>query len=86
VQAGTVTAFGTAFGVIAAAARQPAPAALAKAATAKKRRRVVSMGVFVGGVLSTLSAWVIGGLSLWLGLEPRRKTEALPLGLLLRYT
>src|SRR5216684_6787516 len=27
--------------------------------------------VFVGGVLSTRSAWVIGGLSLWLGLEPR---------------
>ena len=25
-----------------------------------KRRRVVSMGVFVGGVLCTLSAWVIG--------------------------
>jgi hypothetical protein len=34
--------------------------------------------VFVGGVLSTLSAWVIGGLSLWLGLEPGRKSQASP--------
>jgi len=41
--------------------------------------------VFVGGVLSTLSAWVIGFLSLWLGLEPGRKRE-LPLGLFLCYT
>jgi hypothetical protein len=32
---------------------------LALAAVVKKRRRVVSTGVFVGGVLSTLSAWVI---------------------------
>ena len=38
--------------------------------------------VFVGGVLSTLSAWVIGFGSLWLGLEPGRKVT-LPLGLLL---
>ena len=36
------------------------------------------MGVFVGGVLSTLSAWVIGGLSLWLGLEPGRKLRPSP--------
>jgi hypothetical protein len=53
------------------------------------RRRVGSTGgsildVFVRGVLSTLSAWVIGGLSLWLGLEPGRKRE-LPLGLLSCY-
>jgi hypothetical protein len=37
--------------------------------------------VFVGGVLCTLSAWVIGFLSLWFGLEPGRKLT-LPLGLL----
>jgi hypothetical protein len=43
------------------------------------------MGVFVRGVLSTLSAWVIGELFLWLGLEPSGKL-ALPLGLHLRYT
>jgi hypothetical protein len=36
------------------------------------------MGVFEGGVLSTLSAWVIGGLSLWLGLEPGRKLRPSP--------
>src|ERR1700674_4215782 len=36
------------------------------------------MGVFVGGVLGTLSAWVIGGLSLWLGLEPGRKLRPSP--------
>ena len=41
--------------------------------------------VFVGGVLCTLSAWVIGLPSLWLGLEPGRKFE-LPLGLLFWYT
>jgi hypothetical protein len=57
---------------------------LPTAATARKRRRVVSMGVFVGGVLCTQSAWVIGGLSLWLGLEPGRKLQ-LPLGLLFWY-
>src|SRR6266700_3063230 len=34
--------------------------------------------VFVGGVLSTRSAWVIGGLSLWLGLEPGRKLQPSP--------
>src|SRR5258708_783012 len=56
---GTVTAWGT-FGAIAAAARLAAPATLATAATVRNRRRVVSTGVFVGGVLSTLSAWVIG--------------------------
>jgi hypothetical protein len=39
---------------------------------------------FVGGVLSTRSAWVIGGLSFWLGLEPGRKL-LLPLGLLWCY-
>src|SRR5882672_12866659 len=41
-------------------------------------RRVVSAGAFVGGVLSTRSAWVIGGLSLWLGLEPGRKLRPSP--------
>jgi len=41
---GTVTAAGT-FGAIAAAARLPAPAALAKAATARKRRRDPSIGL-----------------------------------------
>jgi hypothetical protein len=41
--------------------------------------------VFVGGVLSTLSAWVIWVRSpFWLGLEPGRKLQ-LPLGLLLGY-
>jgi len=38
-------------------------AASAAAVPPRKPRRVVSMGVFVGGVLSTLSAWVIGFLS-----------------------
>jgi hypothetical protein len=37
--------------------------------------------VFVGGVLSTLSAWVIRFTPSWLGLEPGRKMR-LPLGLL----
>ena len=42
-------------------------------------------GVFVGGVLCTLSAWVMGFISpLWFGLEPGRKCN-LPLGLLLSY-
>jgi hypothetical protein len=55
------------------------------AATERQRRRFVSIGVFVGGVLCTQSAWVIGFHSpLWLGLEPGRKF-ALPLGLLLWY-
>jgi hypothetical protein len=87
------TAWGTSFGAIAAAAaRVPAQAPLAPAATARKRRRVGSRGgnimgwsiadVFVGGVLSTLSAWVMEAGSLWLGLEPGRKVT-LPLGLLL---
>src|SRR6266851_305856 len=71
-RAGLGTAWGT-FGAIAAAARLPAPATLAAAATVRKRRRVGSRGgnimgwsiadVFVGGVLSTLSAWVIGSAS-----------------------
>jgi hypothetical protein len=34
--------------------------------------------VFVGGVLCTRSAWVIGGLSLWFGLEPGRKLDTSP--------
>jgi hypothetical protein len=38
--------------------------------------------VFAGGVLCTLSAWVIGLMSSWLGLEPGRKF-ALPSGLLI---
>jgi hypothetical protein len=66
---GMVTAAGM-LGAIAAAARVvPAPMALATAAVARKRRRVGSRGgnimawaiadVFMGGVLSTLSAWDI---------------------------
>src|SRR6266851_10228462 len=70
-----VTAWGTSFGAAAAKARLPAPTMLPTAATVRNRRRVGSTGVFVGGVLSTLSAWVIGGLSLWLGLEPGRKLQ-----------
>src|SRR5216683_5028076 len=42
------------------------------------------MGVFVGGVLCTRSAAVIGYASSWLGLEPGRKSH-LPLGLLMWY-
>jgi hypothetical protein len=42
------------------------------------------MGVFVGGVLSTRSAWVMGWWSFWLGLEPGWKQQ-LPLGLLSCY-
>jgi hypothetical protein len=38
--------------------------------------------VFVGGVLCTLSAWVMEFTFTWLGLEPGRKLQ-LPLGLLL---
>jgi hypothetical protein len=81
-------------GAIAAAARLPVPTKLAPAATVRKRRRVGSTGgnigwsiadVFVGGVLSMLSAWVTELTSAWLGLEPGRKLT-LPLGLLLRYT
>ena len=67
----------------------PALTTLATAATARKRRRVGSTGgniigwsiadVFVGGVLSTLSAWVIWNCGpYWLGLEPGRKTEPFP--------
>lgn len=44
---------------VAATVMAPTLATLAPAATVRKRRRVVSMGVFVGGVLSTLSAWAI---------------------------
>src|SRR5450755_513361 len=67
---GTVTAAGTLGSIAVAAARVPALTTLATAATARKRRRVGSTGgnimgwsiadVFVGGVLSTLSAWVMG--------------------------
>lgn len=56
------TAWGMSFGVKAAAARLPALTMLPTAATVRKRRRVGSAGsadVFVGGVLSTRSAWVI---------------------------
>jgi hypothetical protein len=70
---GMVTAAGTLGSIAAAAARVPALTTLATAATARKRRRVGSRGgniigwsiadVFVGGVLSTLSAWVIGSAS-----------------------
>jgi hypothetical protein len=47
---------------MAATASVPTLATLAPADTARKRRRVVSMGVFVGGVLCTRSAWVMEGL------------------------
>jgi hypothetical protein len=67
-----VTAAGTLGSIAAAAARVPALTTLATAATARKRRRVGSCGgnimgwsiadVFVGGVIYTLSAWVI-----WIG-------------------
>jgi hypothetical protein len=81
-----VTAAGTLGSIAAAAARVPALTTLATSATARKRRRVVSTGVFGGGVLSTLSAWVIWVRSpFWLGLEPGRKFQ-LPLGLILRQT
>jgi hypothetical protein len=49
-------AWGTSFGAVAAKARLPAPIMLPIAATVRNRRRVVSTGVFVGGVLSTRSA------------------------------
>jgi len=77
---------------IAAAARLPAPATLATAATVRKRRRVGSRGgnivgwsiadVFVGGVIYTRVALAMELTSAWLGLEPRRKFQ-LPLGLFL---
>src|SRR5450631_4528204 len=92
---GMVTAAGTLGSIAAAAATVPALTTLATAATARKRRRVGSRGgnimgwsiadVFVGGVLCTLSAWVMEAGSLWLGLEPGRKL-ALPLGLPFVYT
>ena len=45
------------------------------AATVRKRRRAWStdgiLGVFVGGVLSTRSAWALGGHPCWFGLGPR---------------
>jgi hypothetical protein len=67
---------------MATAARLPTLMMLAPAARVIKPRRVGSTGliadVFVGGVLSTLSAWVIGFLSLWLGLEPGRKYDPSP--------
>jgi hypothetical protein len=86
-QRGIVTATGTLCVAIVAAARVQALMELATAATIRNFRRIgsasISMGVFVGGVLSTLSAWVIlGTQSFWLGLEPGRKVT-LPLGLLL---
>ena len=65
-----VTAARTLGFIAVAAARVPALTALATAATARKRRRVGSRGgnimgwsiadASVGGVLSTLSAWIMG--------------------------
>jgi hypothetical protein len=46
--------------IVVAAARVPALTTLAAAATVRKRRRVVSTGVFVGGVIYTRSAWIMG--------------------------
>jgi hypothetical protein len=60
---GEATAGGMLFGAAAAKARLPAPNMLPTAATVRKRRRVESIGVFVGGVLSTLSARVMGNAS-----------------------
>ena len=45
--------------VASAATFTAVPAASAAAVPPRKPRRVVSIGVFVGGVLSTRSAWVI---------------------------
>jgi len=75
---------GAAIGIwIAPAARLLTLMALAPAAVVRNRRRVETAGVFVGGVLSTLSAWVMGFVRpSWLGLEPGRKLT-LPLGLFL---
>jgi hypothetical protein len=59
-----VTALGTSFVAIVAAARVQALMALATAATIRSFRRIgstsISTGVFVGGVLSTRSAWIMG--------------------------
>jgi hypothetical protein len=44
----------------------------------RKRRRVGAAGAFVGGVLCTLSAWVMDFLPSWLGLEPGRKLMPSP--------
>src|SRR5216684_412114 len=82
---GTVTAFGTSFGAAAAKARLPAPAILPTAAVIRNRRRVVSKGASVGGVIYTRVALAMELTSAWLGLEPGRKRE-LPLGLLFWYT
>jgi hypothetical protein len=60
---GVVTAFGTSFGVKAAAARVPAPTMLPTAATVRNGAAwdpVGSADVFVGGVLITRLAWVMG--------------------------
>src|SRR5450631_2767334 len=83
-----VTAWGTLGSIAAAAARVPAPTALATAATARNRRRVGSRGgniigwssadVFVGGVLSTQVALDMGNPAPCSGLEPGRKCQASP--------
>jgi hypothetical protein len=59
---GAELASGMAFGAAAAATRLPTLTILAPAAMVIKRRRVGSAGsadAFVGGVLCTLSPWVI---------------------------
>ena len=71
-------------GVTVASARTVPPAAR-PAACDRKCRRVVSTGVFVGGVLSTLSAWVIGFPSFMVRVRAGAEVCMLPLGLLLRY-
>jgi hypothetical protein len=55
------------------------------AATERKRRRFVSMGVFVGGVLCRCQPRSLDSRPFWLGLKPGRKLQ-LPLGLPFCYT
>src|SRR5258705_12639019 len=80
VKAGSTTQAGLsgAAAGMAATARVPTLATLAPAAMARKRLRFVSVGVFMSGVIYTRLAWVIGGRSLWLGLEPGRNFVASP--------
>ena len=67
--------------VASAATLTAVPAASAATVRPRKPRRVVSIGVFVGGVLCTLLALVMRVPLQWFGLGPRAKLP-LPLGLL----
>ena len=53
-------------------------AASAAAVPPRKPRRVVSMGVFVGGVLSTRSAWIIGFISAVVRVRAEAEVPASP--------